>query len=114
MADHATATMTPDHQHEHTGASVGTYIRVGLILFVVTIIEIAASFLTSTFGFPHWIQIAVLLLLSVFKGVMVVLFFMHLKFDSRWFSFMMVAGMFFAVMVLVSFLLLFSYKGYAF
>src|SRR3712207_9298596 len=51
--------------------------------------EIYTLSLTTLFrsiNLPTWIEIAVLIFLSVIKGALVVAFYMHLRFDSRWFT----------------------------
>lgn len=111
MAEHVkTPSDLPGGHPGHTGPSVRGYLTIGAVLFVITLIEIAASFLVD-YGFPSWVQVTVLLLFSVLKGVLVVMFFMHLRFDSRWFSFFFVSGMILATLCIVSFLLLFTYKA---
>lgn len=111
MAQHVnTPSDLPGGHPGHTGPTVRGYLTIGAILFVITLIEIAGSFLTE-YGFPSWVQVTVLLAFSVLKGALVVMFFMHLRFDSRWFSFFFVAGMILATLCIVSFLLLFTYKA---
>jgi cytochrome c oxidase subunit IV len=102
------------HPAQHAGPSVRGYVTIGLILFVVTIVEIAASFMTSTLGLPQWVQIVTLLVLATFKGAMVLMFFMHLRFDSRWFTFLMTSGLILAVFGTVAMIVLFAYRaGYS-
>lgn len=95
---------------EHHGPTPAGYVRIGLLLFVITLIEIASSFMVR-FGLPQWVQIVTLLVFSVIKGAMVAMFFMHLRFDSRWFVFLFGAGMFLAVFAVLSFIALFTYRA---
>jgi cytochrome c oxidase subunit IV len=100
-------------QHD-TGGSVGDahavqhpspreYVRIGLILIVLTAIEITASYshVRST------ILIPTLLGLAFIKFVLVVLWFMHLKFDDRRYARFFVMGLALAftlfLIVLISF-----------
>lgn len=99
-----------DGHVEHHGPTPRTYIIIFVVLFFVTAIEVAASFLTNI-GFPAWAQIATLLILATFKGVLVVMFYMHLRFDSRWFTSLFVAGFGIAVFMVVVFMLLWAYKA---
>lgn len=109
MAEHVhTPSDLPGGHPTTHGPSVRTYLTIGTVLFVITLLEIGASFLTSL-GFPSWAQVTALLLLATLKGSLVVLFFMHLRFDSRWFSFFFVSGMILATFGVVSFILLFAY-----
>ena len=56
------------------------YILIWVYLFVLTVIEVAAAFLSHI---PkHWL-ILILVFLAVWKALLVALFFMHLKFE-RW------------------------------
>jgi cytochrome c oxidase subunit 4 len=56
------------------------YTRVFLILAFFTILEIGASYL------PSHIRLPILIILAVTKAVLVILFFMHLKYDRPVFS----------------------------
>lgn len=107
---HTASDLPGGHPEQHVGATPRTYVTIGLILAVVTLLELSASFLTQL-GFPSWVQVVVLLSLASLKGTLVVLFFMHLKFDSRWFSFLFVSGLIIAVFMVISMVLLFSYRA---
>lgn len=95
----------------HAGPSVRGYVRIGLILLIITIIELGASYLNRGFGVPMIIQIAILVALAIVKGMLVVMFFMHLRFDSRWFTFFFTAGMILATFGILVFLVLFAYRA---
>ena len=69
--------------------STKAYIRIGLILAALTAIEVAVSY--SRFGARA--ITAALLTLMFLKFVLVVLWFMHLKFDSRRYSRFFVMGL---------------------
>jgi cytochrome c oxidase subunit 4 len=111
MAKHSTgqADVTAMH-HQHVYPTPRKYVQIGLILLFVTVFEVAASFLTDL-GFPGWVQVAVLLVLSFVKGSLVVLFYMHLRFDSRWFSSLFVGGIMLAAFMIITLILLFSYHA---
>ena len=66
-----------------------TYVRVAIILAIITGVEVAIWYLESLCA----ILVPALLILSVAKFLMVVGFFMHLKYDSRIFRFMFGAGL---------------------
>jgi cytochrome c oxidase subunit IV len=55
------------------------YILIWLYLFVLTIVEVAAAFLS---GMPKLWLILILVFLAVVKAVLVALYFMHLKFEG--------------------------------
>jgi cytochrome c oxidase subunit 4 len=67
---------TSHHDQAHPKERV--YVKVALILAVITGVEIAISYTTM----PDWAKIAALLALSLVKFTAVVGYFMHLKFDN--------------------------------
>jgi caa(3)-type oxidase subunit IV len=75
------------HAEHHPG--VIEYTQIGLVLFVITCIEVAAYYV----GLSHNALVAVLLIMSAVKFTLVVLWFMHLRFDSRVFSVMFLIGL---------------------
>lgn len=72
----------------HGHPSPKEYIRIGAILALLTAIEVAASY---TIGGA--LLIALLLGLSVIKFSIVVMWFMHLKFDDRRYARFFVMGL---------------------
>jgi len=63
------------------------YLGIFIILIVLTLIETLVSYVQQeTIKFP------VLIVLSVIKAVLVLLYFMHLKFDSRLYTYLFIAG----------------------
>jgi caa(3)-type oxidase subunit IV len=93
MADH-TQELTPAgpesvHQDAaaHAHPSPKEYIRIGVILAVLTAIEIAASYTID-----GTLLIVLLLTLAVIKFSIVVMWFMHLKFDDRRYARFFVMG----------------------
>lgn len=84
----------PDHDasagsHAAGHPSPKEYVRIGLILGVLTALEIAASYA----GVSGSILIPTLFILAIVKFAMVVLWFMHLKFDDRRFARFFVMGL---------------------
>jgi cytochrome c oxidase subunit 4 len=73
------------------------YVQVGVALAVITSIEVAVYYV----DLPEKLFISILLVLSAAKFSLVVLFFMHLKFDSRIFSTAFSAGFALAVAVFI-------------
>jgi cytochrome c oxidase subunit IV len=69
------------------------YFVIGVILAVITAIEITLYYAEPTRG----VLIALLLTLSSLKFIFVVLWYMHLKFDSRFFSTLFGGGLALAV-----------------
>ena len=63
------------------------YLIVFIILVVATAIETLVSYIQQTS-----IKLPTLMLLSAVKALLVILYFMHLKFDSKWFTYLFIPG----------------------
>lgn len=97
-------------KEDHTEHSTRFYWIVAAVLAVVTAIEVAVTFM----NIPHPILIGILLVLSVFKGAAVVMFFMHLKGDSLPYQLVFLMPFSLAVtFILIMMLLLSSHVGIA-
>ena len=86
--------MTEQHAHEEHGMSNAGYVKVALILAAITALEVSTYYVD--FG-PLFMP--ALMVMMVVKFVMVVSYFMHLKFDKRVFSVLFYAGLFLAIFV---------------
>ena len=84
---------THEEHHDHGLSDVG-YIKIALILGVLTAVEVATYF--WDFGI---LEVPSLLILMVVKFQIVVSYFMHLKFDSKVFSYLFVTGLILAMAV---------------
>ncbi|MGH8929537.1 MAG: cytochrome C oxidase subunit IV family protein [Egibacteraceae bacterium] len=73
--------MAEEEGHSHPG--VGQYVEIGVILAVLTGIEVAMYIYREPLG-PS-ITTPALLILTVIKFMLVVLWFMHLRFDHKMF-----------------------------
>ena len=91
----STATETHGDTHEH-GMSDSGYIKIAVILAAITALEVSTYYID--FG-PFFLPS--LLVMMVVKFVMVVSYFMHLKFDNRIFSLMFYIGLGLALAVYV-------------
>ena len=78
----------PVHGGAHGHPSPKEYIRIGAILAVLTGIEIAASYTID-----GALLIVTLLSLAIIKFAIVVMWFMHLKFDDRRYARFFVMGL---------------------
>jgi cytochrome c oxidase subunit 4 len=63
-------------EHEHPKEKI--YIKVAIVLAIITGVEITISYLSM----PDWSKVLSLVALSVVKFAAVVAYFMHLKFDN--------------------------------
>lgn len=84
--------------------SVGTYLRVFGILVIVTIIEVGVFYVPAF----QALLAPILLILSALKFLLVVMFYMHLKTDSKLFSFLFAGPLLLAVGVMLGLLLVFG------
>ena len=75
MSDHAAGSPAAAHAH----ASVRTYVYVALVLTVITAFEVGAIYIRLLTP----IVVPLLLAMSLAKFALVVMFFMHLRFDAR-------------------------------
>jgi len=93
------------HDHEHGGhASPGFYWVIGGILTVITAVEVAVFYVPAL----EAALVPILLVLSAAKFLLVVMFFMHLKFDSKIFSGVFLAGLILAVFMTTALIVLYK------
>ena len=92
-----------DHPGEHWSDLQFVYLALGLA--VITAIEVALSYMVDDLG-PVFLPALIILMLIKFFAV--VMYFMHLKFDSRLFSLMFYLGLGLAVVVYT--VMLFTFK----
>ena len=79
------------------------YVQIALILTVLTSIEIAVYYLQSLAK----VLIPILLTLSAIKFALVVLWYMHLKFDNRLFSTLFLLGLTIGGSIVIAMILIF-------
>jgi cytochrome c oxidase subunit IV len=84
-------------------ASPAFYWTIGGILTVITAVEVALFYIPALAP----VLVPSLLLLSAGKFLLVVMFFMHLKFDSRVFSGVFLAGMALAIFMTTALVVLY-------
>jgi cytochrome c oxidase subunit IV len=86
-----------DHEtHQHTHPSDATYIKVALILAVMTAVEVGTYFVKDL---STTALVALLFPLMIAKFAVVCLWFMHLRFDNPIFKRVFVFGLSLAVVV---------------
>ena len=81
-----------------------TYLKVATLLVILTVVEVAVLYIDALR--PAFLPL--FLVLSVAKFCLVVMFYMHLKFDSRLFSWVFVGGLLLAVAVAIVLMSLFQ------
>ena len=82
------------------------YAIVGLILAVITLVEFLIFYVESL----GVLLIPIMLILSLMKFVIVVAFFMHLRFDNKIFTYLFFAGFLLAAVISVALLVLLAIK----
>ena len=99
---------------EHTHPTAGLYLKVAVVLFVLTALEVYA-FEVSRKGEPAALAavvkpliIPILVILSAAKFALVAMFYMHLKQDAKIFSGLFVFPLIIAIAIVMGLILLFS------
>ena len=100
---HAASSAAPAHGGGH--ASLKTYIQVALVLGIITAVEVATLYVP---GIPKHLLVASLLAMSVVKFVLVVGFFMHLKYDSRIMRAMFIGPLVLSILIILAIMALFG------
>ena len=85
----------------------GFYVLIGAILSIITIVEVWAF----AWLFLGDLLVPLMLVLSLGKFVLVVGFFMHLKFDRKYYAWIFTACMVIGIGIFVALLLLLNYGG---
>ncbi len=93
--------------HQHAPPTPGDYVRIAILLAVITALEV----LTYFFEIVRWAFIGTLVLLSIAKFMLVVGWYMHLKFDSKMFKRVFVFGLVLALSVFLLVLGIFELPG---
>jgi cytochrome c oxidase subunit 4 len=109
------AHVTTAHSQEPGHPSAGLYAKVGLVLFVLTALEVGLYEITygehvgdmASAIKPFFVPM--LLLLSAAKFALVAMFYMHLKQDSKLFTGIFVFPLIIATIIIVSLMVLMLY-----
>jgi cytochrome c oxidase subunit 4 len=102
MAD---APSHPPHPQEHAHPGAREYVGIAVILTVITAVEVAVFYVPSM----KPVLVPTLLTLSALKFAMVAMWYMHLKFDSRVFSWLFVVPMIVIALIIIALLRLFGH-----
>jgi cytochrome c oxidase subunit 4 len=102
--------VAPGVYQEHAHPTESVYVRIGIILAVITAIEVAIYYI-------EWVRdnnllVPALILFSAIKFVMVVGYFMHLKFDDRRFTWIFAFGLAVALATFLATAALFAYHSW--
>jgi cytochrome c oxidase subunit IV len=102
MAQNAQAA---DHAHEEH-PTWSTYWKVALILTIITAVEVSAYYIPA-WG-DSWIYVPSMLVMSGVKFFIVVMYYMHLKYDHKIFRALFTGPLMVASLTLIGLLFLFS------
>jgi caa(3)-type oxidase subunit IV len=92
---------------EHAQSGPRTYLVVAAFLLVLTVMEVAVFYIPALAR----ILVPVLVVLAVAKFALVAMFYMHLRFDHAWFSYLFIFPIVIAAGLAISLLWLFHKVG---
>jgi cytochrome c oxidase subunit IV len=87
-----------EHETEHAHPGVGQYVEIGVILALMTLLEVII-YESSDGAIPLEIAIPALIVLTILKFALVVMWFMHLRFDHPMFRRLFYIGLSLAALV---------------
>jgi len=88
---------------EHPGPR--EYATIAVILTVMTALEVATFYIEAL---PHTALVWILVIMMVIKFILVVAFYMHLKFDSPYFSYIFAGGLAISIGIVLALCALFD------
>ena len=91
------------HAGERPHPTPVTYAKIAATLVGITMLEVAIFYIQAL----HPVVIPLFFILSVIKFALVVMFYMHLRFDAKLLSWFFVAGLFLALSVVLALIGLF-------
>jgi cytochrome c oxidase subunit IV len=104
------ATAPVAHGHaEHAHPTAWTYIKVGIILTLITVVEVWAYYIPEFVASRAFVP--ALLIMSAAKFVIVVAFYMHLKYEHKLFRALFTGPLLIAFVTIVALLILFGQIG---
>ena len=92
------------HIREVAHPTPRTYVAIAVILAVITGVEVGIFYIEAIKG----ALVPIFIVLSVVKFILVAMFYMHLKFDERLFSWFFVGGLTLATFVILALMALFG------
>ena len=103
MAEHDTP--APPHPTENPHPGAKEYLGIAVLLTVITAVEVAVFYIPAM----KPMLVPTLLTLSAIKFMLVAMFYMHLKFDARLFSWLFVVPMIVIALIIIALLRLFGH-----
>jgi len=99
--------MSAEHASERAHPGTGTYLAIAAVLFIITVVEVGVFYVPAF----KPVLAPVLLVLSGLKFALVVMFYMHLKFDSPLFRLIFTLPLLLALGVGIALMFLFGAFG---
>lgn len=106
MATHSATASADGHADGHDHPTWSTYWKIALILFVITAVEVSAFYIPA--WETSWIYVPSMLFLSTIKFTLVVMYYMHLKYDHKLFRSLFTGPLIVAALTLIGLMFLFS------
>ncbi len=107
LSDSAEGQAHAPHAEEHSHPTWKTYRWIALILFLITVAEVWAYYIPAFVASRAFVPS--LLIMSAAKFIIVVMFYMHLKYDHRLFRVLFTGPLLIAGLTLISLLFLFGH-----
>lgn len=95
----------------HSGPTTKEYLRVGIVLAILTAAEVLILVVPFLKALVEPVLVWLLVILSIWKFVVVILTFMHLKFDSKVYSGFFYVGVGLAVIITAALVVMFAARG---
>jgi cytochrome c oxidase subunit 4 len=92
------------HSREADHPTPLTYVKIATILVIITAVEVGIFYIDALAN----VLIPIFIALSAVKFALVAMFYMHLKFDERLFSWLFVGGMLLATFMILALMTLFG------
>lgn len=89
MSAHAAEHAEPVHHDAHQDGNFHLFVQIAMILAVITGVEIVLIYLPLA----KWLIVTTLVILSLVKFLMVIFWFMHLKFDKAFCTILFFIGL---------------------
>ena len=96
----------PHVEEAHAHPTWSTYWKVAVILFVITVAEVWAYYVPAFVASRAFVP--TLLIMSAAKFIIVVMFYMHLKYDHKLFRVLFTGPLLIAALTLIALLFLFG------
>lgn len=95
-----------DHAHVDHHPTWSTYWKVALFLTIITAVEVSAYYIPA--WETSWVYVPSMLFMSTVKFAVVVMYYMHLKYDHKLFRALFTGPLAVAALTLIGLLFLFS------